>query len=227
MKSRRLLFQLVPSTPRTGGIGSGLLPTVTTQENEYPEAELSGTGRRVTKNGNTHSRNLADTIPQLLKTPSASDGEGGIMEIRDGADAHLKLRDQIPHYTALAPTPTSRDYKGASKQTVAKGRNPMTNSLSDAVENGLLPTVRAREGNAGSKGSKGSKHNAAKGYLDGMIQELLPTPRAGNPGSRPNQKGGEILAEKVGTNTGLKLQPAFALWMMGYPEDWCDLKDGE
>jgi len=23
------------------------------------------------------------------------------------------------------------------------------------------------------------------------------------------------------------LQPAFALWMMGYPTDWLDLKDGE
>jgi hypothetical protein len=30
-----------------------------------------------------------------------------------------------------------------------------------------------------------------------------------------------------GQKTGLKLQPAFALWMMGYPEDWLDLKDGE
>jgi hypothetical protein len=28
--------------------------------------------------------------------------------------------------------------------------------------------------------------------------KLLPTPRAGNPGSRPNQKGGKILAEEIG-----------------------------
>jgi hypothetical protein len=32
---------------------------------------------------------------------------------------------------------------------------------------------------------------------------------------------------RLGTKTGLKLQPAFALWMMGFPEDWCDLADGE
>jgi hypothetical protein len=31
----------------------------------------------------------------------------------------------------------------------------------------------------------------------------------------------------AGTKTGLKLQPGFALWMMGYPTDWCDLRDGE
>jgi hypothetical protein len=30
-----------------------------------------------------------------------------------------------------------------------------------------------------------------------------------------------------GKNRGLKLQPGFALWMMGYPEDWCDLEGGE
>ena len=79
---------------------------------------------------------------------------------------------------------------------------------------------------------------------------MLPSPRAGNPGSRPNQKGGKILAEeaakagmlptpkardwkggqgtdtvrmehdldkKIGTSRGLKLQPAFVEWMMGYP----------
>jgi hypothetical protein len=88
----------------------------------------------------------------------------------------------------------------------------------------------------------------------GLSEQLamLPTPRAGNPGSRPNGKGGKILAEEitkllptphgnamtgagehgtggpniqtaVGTKTGLKLQPAFVEWMMGYPQGWTDL----
>ena len=39
----------------------------------------------------------------------------------------------------LLPTPRKSDFKGASKQTEAKGRNPMTNSLMDAVENGMNP----------------------------------------------------------------------------------------
>jgi hypothetical protein len=30
-----------------------------------------------------------------------------------------------------------------------------------------------------------------------------------------------------GANRGLKLQPAFVEWMMGYPEGWTDLKDSE
>lgn len=36
----------------------------------------------------------------------------------------------------MLPTPVSRDYKGNSKHTEAKGRNPMTNSLPDAIQHG-------------------------------------------------------------------------------------------
>lgn len=60
-KSNRLLFQLVPSTPRTGETGSGLLPTVQTQ------------GLKVCKNGKS--------IPMILPTPDASDGSRGPAKI--------------------------------------------------------------------------------------------------------------------------------------------------
>ena len=40
------------------------------------------------------------------------------------------------------------------------------------------PTPRAREGNAGAPRSKGSKHNAGRGYLDGVVQEKWPTPKS-------------------------------------------------
>jgi hypothetical protein len=36
-----------------------------------------------------------------------------------------------------------------------------------------------------------------------------------------------LTSHQTGMKTGLKLQPAFALWMMGFPVDWCDLADGE
>lgn len=60
-KSNRLLFQLAPSTPRTGETGSGLLPTVQTQ------------GLKVCKNGKS--------IPMMLPTPDASDGKRGPAKI--------------------------------------------------------------------------------------------------------------------------------------------------
>ena len=127
-KSNRLLFQLAPSVRRIGEIGCGLLPIATTQEVEHPKAELSKTGRRIAKNGNTHSLGIADRIA-MLKTPSASEAEGGVM------------------------------------------------NLKKARENGWKPKFKMRD--------------------------------------------------QIGDATGLKLQPAFALWMMGYPTDWLDLEDGE
>ena len=60
-KSNRLLFQLVPSTPRTAETESGLLPTVQTQ------------GLKVCKNGKS--------IPMILPTPDASDGSRGPAKI--------------------------------------------------------------------------------------------------------------------------------------------------
>lgn len=60
-KSNRLLFQLAPSTPRTGETGSGLLPTVQTQ------------GLKVCVNGKS--------IPMMLPTPDASDGSRGPAKI--------------------------------------------------------------------------------------------------------------------------------------------------
>lgn len=95
----RLYFQLAPSMPRTDETGYGLwrtplgtdgaksghgnlphqvkhlYPTPTTQEIEHPQAELTATGRRKTKDGtNSHSLNLADTVQQQTwPTPNASD----------------------------------------------------------------------------------------------------------------------------------------------------------
>jgi hypothetical protein len=57
---------------------------------------------------------------------------------------------------------------------------------------------------------------------------MLPTPAARDwkgAGTRnenlvPNVVEGR---KKIGTTTGLKLQPAFVEWMMGYPEGWTEL----
>jgi hypothetical protein len=56
-------------------VGQRMWPTPTTQEVEHPNAELTATGRRKAKNGNTHSLNLADLV-RLWPTPTARDGKG-------------------------------------------------------------------------------------------------------------------------------------------------------
>jgi len=42
-------------------------------------------------------------LQESWKTPAGSDGEGGTMQIRAGADAHLKLGDQVGSRKKLNP----------------------------------------------------------------------------------------------------------------------------
>ena len=70
--SNRLLFQLVPSMPRTVGIASGLLPTPTAMNVEHPNMELTGNYRRLDSKGNSHSLMLAD-YARLLPTDEATE----------------------------------------------------------------------------------------------------------------------------------------------------------
>ena len=173
--ARRWLFQLAPSTPRTEGTGFGLLPTM--QVFDATGGEIYG--KEYT--GGRHAEKLGQALNRrLLPTPDASDRRSknskqqGVSNIvasllpTPRAEKHSpqSREDFTPNLAArilLCPTPRTSDYKGASKQTEAKGRNPMTNSCMDAVENGL--------------------------------------------------------------SNGLKLQPAFVEWMMGYPEGWTELND--
>lgn len=66
--------------------------------------------------------------------------------------------------------------------------------------------------------------------LQVKIQTLLPTldayegqrggPRKYNPKGKSQSERTVTAAVERGPIPGLKLQPAFAAWMMGYPENW-------
>jgi hypothetical protein len=77
------------------------------------------------------------------------------------------------------------------------------------------------------------RESIGRHYVPGGLSEqiaMLPTPTSRDhkdTGNMENVPVNALLGRELGKNRGLKLQPAFALWMMGYPEDWCDLKDGE
>ncbi len=82
-------------------------------------------------------------------------------------------------------------------------------SLSSQIKFGFLPTPRVSD-------SEG-----------GVVKNVVRS-KEGR-WSRENRKGvkfGVKVKDALGT-TGRKLQPGFALWMMGYPENWLDLEDGE
>ena len=161
-KFNRLLFQLAPSTPRTEGIESGLLHTPNAadgMQGEIPATafQVRGTIRKVDNSGNSRALGLARQIV-MLKIPTTTETEGGVMELREGANAHYKLRDQI---AGLMATPTVGVHPNSKR--------------SEAFRKGRAPNA----------------------------------------------------VEVCGANTGLRLQPAFVEWMMGYPPSWTELPESK
>ncbi len=201
-KSKRLLFQLSPSARPIEGIGSGLLRTTQASDGTHggPQARDS--------NGDPHlSAQIAmlptPTDPKMTQRRKLTGGEN--RSLKTGQKFGISIQQVVEQ---MLPTPAAADGTGGKKHKAgtysatgmtAKGKVQV--SVQDRLQ--MLGTPRARDGNAGSKGSKGSKHNYQKGYLDGQIQEM-----------------------PLGSKTGLKLQPAFALWMMGYRTDHLDLEAG-
>jgi hypothetical protein len=88
----------------------------------------------------------------------------------------------------LIPTPTVTDASlGKRKSTQQKPDSKHSVTLKNVME--LLPTPTGTD-------YKSRGPNSKQVGIDNFLK-LLPTPRAGNPGSRPNGKGGKILAEEI------------------------------
>ena len=132
----RILYQLAPSVPSTDGIESGLLPTASASEDgRTPKKGWTWNKTHwLDQNGKKIQSHLKHTI-QMLGTPKAT------QSIR--SNRFRKGRNPNPQEAIqMLPTPRKTDYKGASKQTEVNGRNPETNSLMDAIENGKNPGLK-------------------------------------------------------------------------------------
>ena len=146
---KRLLYQLAPSMPHTAGTECGLLAT--------PNA-IDSTGRQYQYSQGNHSKKVMCLPGQIQNIAySATNGihslHGNGKKMEDvpiagkllptpRAEKHSpqSREDFTPNLAAriaMCHTPRASDYKGASRHTEIKGRNPMTNSCMDAVENGL------------------------------------------------------------------------------------------
>ena len=131
--SSRCLFRLVPSVPRTGGTGFGLLPTPMARD-------CSPRG------ANSLQKGLPEIIREmLLPTPTAteihhrqrverwkSQGRTSMHGAEDGEKNPNGLTDFLDFH-GLLPTPTARDWKGAPtlEHFARKGKNPQQGSLPD------------------------------------------------------------------------------------------------
>ena len=114
----------------------------------------------------------------------------------------LCLNDQIAmHEKNLLATPQASDATMGS--VIGKGDTFKT-----------LPSGRMRKINKnGIDGSMGLAREIA----------MLPTPKAQDSRAALTDRGKSNFGEVVQGKTGLKLQPSFVEWMMGFPQNWTDL----
>ena len=97
--------------------------------------------------------------------------------------------------SGLWPTPTTDSANNRTKK-YAQGGTPLTMAIQ------TWPTPAARDWKDTGENTNYEKI-AKKGKLAGAVK-MWPTPRASNPGSRPNGKGGKILQEEVQIAEGIR-----------------------
>jgi hypothetical protein len=124
-------------------------------------------------------------LPTLLKTPSAVETEGGVMEIRQGANAHYKLRDQIAMLPALLHTPRAVMPEETPENFRARMNSKRANDRKDglpnlAVQIAMLPTPQARDSkNPNTSETPRIKRKLEQGWTIDLNDKIamLPTPK--------------------------------------------------
>tara|TARA_Y100000310_G_scaffold287114_1_gene311805 strand:- start:1438 stop:1821 length:384 start_codon:yes stop_codon:yes gene_type:complete len=107
----------------------------------------------------------------------------------------------------------------------------------EEIESGLLPTPRVSE-IEGAPVKNAELHNGSwsrtnkKGVRFGVkVKDVLASPMLPTPNAR-DTRGKSIKRDRMpdvihgynrGIETGLKLQPSFVAWMMGFPLNWTEL----
>lgn len=168
-KSKRLLFQLYPSTRHTDETEYGLLLTPNVEDGKREGNAAAWNNYK--NGGRTTQARLRNQLAAMLPTPQAIDGQGKGRALRLKKDSPRdpskqgSWRGDLKDHIAMLPTPASRDWKDGMKPYDRKGNGEPTQDTAQRV--------------------------------------------------------------LAGKKTGLKLQPAFALWMMGYDTTWLDLTEDE
>ena len=216
--ARRLLFRLVPSTPRTEGTELPLLPTPTATL-----ADHGGPNQR-----DSSGRPGLQMAAMMFPTPTRFDAECGDLKGKEynGRSRHAMKLIQA---AKLLPTPTARDSKGAnSYQHISAGNH--VDQLANAVK--LFPTPTARCGQSPCKHGEGGPDLST--YV-----KLIPTATtgAGMCGGSANyqrlkemEDAGVITAEErrsMAAGNGGQLNPMWVEWLMGFPLGWTDLSASE
>lgn len=152
--------------------------------------------------------------PRNWPTARAEDGESA------GRRHSRNVSDTLTAAVRDWPTATSRDYKGArsAEAIEATGRNPMTNTLEDAIQ--------AVE-RAGPPPTATGLPDPVSGSTGGSRQGLWLTPRANEPEETAEAFSGRMgdrgldcfgsLSSQAKEGTSAKLNPSWVETLMGFP----------
>ena len=171
-------------------------PTPTCQEVEHPDAELTDTGRRLSKDGqSSHSLNLADSVKKW-PTPAARDYQptNNNETLEQG-----RFVDQLPNKVKMIeqniPTPNARDWKDSTQK-----------SSMNALEAGSQMTL----GRYVHKYPTPQANEDAAGTPAGNMQKML--------GNDPRVPGETQEEWSKGA-----LNPTWVEWLMGWPIGWTSM----
>jgi hypothetical protein len=174
------------------------------------------------------------------KTPQASDGEGGVMEIRPGTSGKYKLRDYAMTASLTGPDPSGGRAgtgngggcrldgwdtpRGTGGGNVSRGHDRKDELLlAGQAQAAGWATSRAEDAE-----SAGMRHS--RGVADTLTAQSrmagYPTPQEDNVNNSMGHKGTAfsdlptVTQTMLPDMTGWKLNPRFSLWLMGYPVEW-------
>lgn len=195
----RSIFRLAVSTRHTNGTDSTGQPremwtTASARDwKDSPGMATSGPDGRV----------RLDQLPRQMvahnPTPRASDGEKGGPHMAFGAGG-VPLPSVMHSYS---PTPTVADVQGGRKtRSGARKGEPLLNGLLAAYS--PTPTLH------GNYNRKGVSENSGDGLCTAMTGHLAMAAS----GPTPNGSSAPSTAKRGAPN------PVFAMWLMGFPEDW-------
>lgn len=164
----------------------------------------------------------------LLLTPTANENEQDLEKFRKRMEKYPNgtTMPSLSNQIAMLTTPNCLDTGNTAHlrpSRIATGRK--TDYLSRQIA--MLPTPT--QGGFDDTNERALK----KHQLHAVVAQMLPTPATRDyKGARKpetmaltgrNPMTNTTEDALVGTSLGLKLQPAFVEWMMGYPEGWTEL----
>jgi hypothetical protein len=143
-----------------------------------------------------------------LLTPKAYEVEENREKfVTRNADRSMRCFPTLSTQAAMLPTPESQSSnRSPTAYLAAKKRNKNLGGGGLQVAIAMLPTPQASDNrDRGNMDHPSIQRRIASGKQIGLSVE--------------------VNSIKDGTSRGLKLQPNFVEWMMGYPQGWTELKD--